>query len=169
MLVKTQRPWCQVCVSDPLRRLWCSIQRSASLCTPPRCCVEWAAWSKIRTRMAASGLRFIQYSANELRRITLPRTSLNKGKKKGRGILRKCPGPPFCDATWGCFRTIRTIVLSLAPGLRLFVTMPCGRTQPDEEVRDAWHYSTADRADTADTAILVWIVGAGGPGPYTDH
>src|SRR5829696_8510143 len=71
---------CQIC----FLRMWYHIRRSASLCTPPICCVEWAAWSKIQTRMAASGLRSMQYPATELRRIPLPRTPVNKGARGSR-------------------------------------------------------------------------------------
>jgi hypothetical protein len=39
--------------------------------------------------------------ASELRRIPIPRTSMNKGKRKGRGCytpaLRTTPGEHFCE------------------------------------------------------------------------
>jgi hypothetical protein len=39
---------------------------------------------------------FSELRACELRRIPLPRTWMNKGKKKGRGVCQ--PGPLFMDS-----------------------------------------------------------------------
>jgi hypothetical protein len=50
----------------------------------------------------------IQDAASELRRIPLPRTSVNKGNNKGRGLLRRLPLPSPPEQIYPCTSTART-------------------------------------------------------------
>jgi hypothetical protein len=54
---------------------------------------DYHAWSRSAGVFGSSRKRFIHNAVSELRRITLPRTPMNRGQEEGPRLLRACPGP----------------------------------------------------------------------------
>jgi hypothetical protein len=61
----------------------------ASVYAATRCSVDFYAWEVVRRLLPQLYDRVMQDPGYELRRILIPRTRVNKGKKKGQGALHQ--------------------------------------------------------------------------------